>query len=190
MRLQPEENLAPFPAQSDASPRRALGISGFAAGTSVFTEGGWLPVEQVTQGDRLMTFDKGPQRVTSVRSRTFGANIRTFWPNGLVYVPDGALGPAEAFYLLPGQQVMLRDDLAKSMFDDRALLIPSAALVGIRGITRVMPIDLVEVVELRFDEEAIIECEGGTWLKCPGAAARVQSTPLRRRITSRDIGVA
>ena len=154
------------------------------------TDSGWLPVEQVTEGDRIMTLDRGPNRVTSVRRRTFGANLQTFWPNGLVYVPDGALGPAEAFYLLPGQQVMLETELARAMFDDPAILVPAAALVGIRGITRVMPVDLIEVIELRFADEAIIECQGGTWLRCPGVSARIKNNPLRRRGTVSQAGAA
>lgn len=190
MRLRAEDSIDPRLDQTATRQRRLHGGAGLTAGTQVLTDGGWLPVEQISEGDSVMTYDAGPERVTSVRRRTFGANLRTFWPNGLVYVPDNALGPAEGYYLLPGQQVMLRDDLAKSMFDDRALLIPAAALVGIRGITRVLPIDLIEVVELRFDNDAIIECQGGTWLCCPGVSARVQSAPLRRRVTSRAAGAA
>ena len=145
------------------------------------TDSGWLDVAQVVEGDLVMTLDKGPQRVTSVRRRTFGANLHTFWPNGLVYVPDNALGPAEAYYLLPGQEVMLDPSLASAMFDDPAMLVPAAALEGIRGITRVMPIDLIEVLELRFAGEVTIACQGGTWLRCPGVSARMKTVPFRRR---------
>lgn len=180
MRLRPDDDSDPI-AGRETGQRRSLGIAGLTSGTRVLTDSGWMPVEAVNEGDRVMTFDGGPEEVTSVRRRTFGANIQTFWPNGLVYVPDGALGPTAGFYLLPGQHVMLSRNFAGTMFDDPATMIPAAALVGIRGICRVMPIDLVEVVELRFAEEAIVETEGGTWMRCPGVSARVRSTPLRRR---------
>lgn len=145
------------------------------------TDSGWLDAAEVVEGDLVMTLNNGLQRVTSVRRRTFGANLRTFWPNGMVYVPDNALGPAEAYYLLPGQEVMLDHDLANAMFDDPSMLVPAAALEGIRGITRVMPIDLIEVLELRFAGEAIVECQGGTWLRCPGVSARMKTVTFRRR---------
>ncbi len=190
MRLRPDKLSDHQSVRPDAGVRRPLGISGLTAGTKVLTDVGWLPVEQVIEGDLLMTLDGGPTKVTSVRRRTFGANLQSYWPHGLVYVPDGSLGPAEAFYLLPGQQVMLRTELAKAMFDDPATLIPAAALVGIRGICRVMPVDLVEVTELRFADEAVIESEGGTWLRCPSVSARVRSVQTRLRRINLQAGAA
>jgi len=190
MRLRPDDNRGSSSRQAGNGLRRTLGIAGLTAGTHVRAENGWLPVEQVSEGDRVITLERGPDRVTSVRRRTFGANLRTYWPNGLVFVPDNALGPAEAFYLLPGQHVILRPDLAKEMFDDPETVIPAAALIGIRGIRRVMPVDLIEVVELRFDEEANVEAQGGTLLRCPGVSAQVRSAPLRRRRVYSRAGAA
>jgi len=190
MRLRPDDDRGFSSHQAENGLRRALGIAGLTAGTHVLAENGWLPVEQVSEGDRVITLERGPERVTSVRRRTFGANLRTYWPNGLVYVPDNALGPADGFYLLPGQHVILRPDLARAMFDDPETMIPAAALIGIRGICRVMPIDLIEVIELRFAEEAIVEAQGGTMLRCPGTSARVRSTPLRRRRVHSRAGAA
>jgi hypothetical protein len=190
MKLRPNDQESEMVWRAVSGSRRSLGITGLTAGTRVLTDGGWLPAEQLAEGDRVMTFDGGLTPVVSLRRRTFGSNLKLYWPNGLVYVPDGALGPAEAFYLLPGQHVMLRTELARAMFDDLATMIPAAALVGIRGICRVMPVDLVEVLELRFAQEAAIETEGGTWLRCPGLSARVRSTPLRRRRVVSRAGAA
>lgn len=185
MRIRPDNESDP------TQPRRtALGIAGLAAGTAVLTDGGWVSVEDIVEGDRVMTFEHGPQPVTSIRSRVFGADISTFWPNGILYVPAGALGPSEAFYLLPGQHVMLPSDLARAMTDDAAALVPAAALAGIRGICRVMPVDLLEVFELRLPREAAVELEGGTWARCPGISARARSTPLRRRRVYSQAGAA
>ena len=190
MRLRPDDEKSETVWRAVPGARRALGIAGLTAGTRVLTDRGWLPAEHLAEGDRVMTFEGGPRPILSLRRRTFAANLRTYWPNGLVYVPDGALGPAEAFYLLPGQQVMLRTELARAMFDDLATMIPAAALAGIRGICRVMPVDLVEVLELRFAEETVVEAEGGTWLRCPGMSARVRSAPLRRRRVVSRAGAA
>lgn len=190
VRIRPDNGQNRQPDQANGRQRRSLGIAGLTGGTGVMTDSGWTPVEEIAEGDWVMTFHDGPTQVTSSRSRTFGANLRKFWPNGLVYVPDGALGPAEAYYLLPGQQVMLHTDMSAALFDDPESLVPAAALEGINGITRVMPIDLIEVVELRFADDAMIECQGGTWARCPGVSARVKSAPLRRRRVFSHAGAA
>lgn len=186
MRLRPEGD-----SEDQPLPRRnALGMAGIASGTPVLTESGWLVVDDLTEGDRVMTFEHGPLPVTSIRSRTFGADKSTYWPNGIVYVPAGALGPGDAYYLLPGQQIMLPSEIAVSMFEDIATLIPAAAMIGIRGICRVMPVDLLEIFEVRLPRESVIETAGGTWLRCPGVSARVRSSPLRRRRVFAQAGLA
>ncbi|MEM9708184.1 MAG: Hint domain-containing protein [Pseudomonadota bacterium] len=191
MRVRPDTSKPLGDNAAAGAARRALGIGGLTAGTNVLTGDGWCPVEEIGIGDRVVCDDGFGRPVLQVRTRTFGAEIRSLWPNGIIYVPDGALGPAEAFYLLPGQHVVLRREVARRMFDDPTLLIPAAALVGIRGICRVMPVDLLEVVDLRFAEASIVECMGGTMMRCPGLAAKAKpATPFRRRRVYSQAGAA
>ncbi len=190
MRLRPENTGGTTRASRSSETRRTLGIAGVVAGTNILTDGGWLPIEEVSEGDRVITQEGQPQCVTLVRRRVFGSDLQLYWPRGLIYVPDRALGPAEAFYLLPDQTLMVAQDIAKTMFDDPKTLVPAEALVGVRGITRVMPIDLIEVTEMRLEDAAIVECQGGVWLRCPGRAARVPVLHRRRAGFSPKAGAA
>lgn len=174
MRLRPEDDILRDSAPRMTAARRGLGLNGLVAGTEVLGDGGWTPVEGLREGDRLPSFDGGSAPVTAITRRWFGASVAHYWPNGLVLVPEDALGEHPAYYLLPGQQLVLSTDLALRHFDDPLTLVPAAALVGLNGIQRALPVDGIELVELRFPADTMIEIAGGTWVRsAAGGAATI-----------------
>lgn len=143
---------------------------GIAVGTKVATPNGWKKIEDIVEGDKVLTFDDGLQTVQKVQRHTLwetprGAPIAQ-WP---LHVPQGALGNNEAMFLLPGQSVMVESDTADEVLGDPFVLIPSRVLEGYRGISPVVPQHRLEVVELFFEHEQIIFANAGTLFRCTAA---------------------
>ncbi len=148
---------------------RVAGLaSGLIAGTLVATDRGWRPVESITPGDMVLTFDRGLQPVCDV---ILGVSWdddspcpQSLWP---LSVPAGALGNREAMKLLPEQPVMVESDAAEMLFDDPFALLTAADLQGVRGIERSCPGGALEVIQLQFDEDEVVFANAGALVFCP-----------------------
>ena len=143
---------------------------GIAVGTKVATPKGWTKIENVSEGDKVLTFDDGMQTVVRVQHHTLwetprGAPIAQ-WP---LHVPQGALGNSEAMFLLPGQTVMVESDTAEEVLGDPFVLIPARVLEGYRGIAPVVPQHRLKVVELFFENEQVVFANAGTLFRCSAA---------------------
>ena len=151
-------------------------LHGFAAGSVVATHLGWRPVEAITVGDYVMTFDNGMQPVTAV---TRGA----YWmqagdcPEHLlpIEVPAGVLGNDRPMTVLPEQNVMVESDAAEEVLGDPFALIPAETLLGFRGIDRMRPWQAFDVITLHFDHDQVVYVDGGALVLCPAAIAGVAS---------------
>jgi len=145
-------------------------LSGFTAGTRIATERGWRPVEAITVGDKVLTFDNGAQRVVAV---TRGAHFAVCdaLPDfaAPVDVPVGAIGNEEPLVLLPEQPVLVESDAAEAMTGDPFALVPAKALVGYRGIERFRSLRPVEVISLHFENDELVFAEGGGLMLAPSA---------------------
>ncbi|MDU8927408.1 Hint domain-containing protein [Alisedimentitalea sp. MJ-SS2] len=150
-------------------------LSGITAGTMIATAIGWREVGAVQEGDLVLTFDGGMQRVAKVTRTPLwsgsGRCPKAFWP---LMVPVGAIDNAELMIVLPRQGVMLESDLAEKALGDPFALVLAAALEGARGVKRVCPADAVEVVNLHFEADQVIFAEHGALLFCPSGGDLVQ----------------
>lgn len=164
---------------TDCKPRKAAArraeragvLSGLVSGTRVATQVGWRAVESLAEGDVVLTFDAGPQRIRAV-SRTpiwegRGTCPAQFWP---LAVPAGAIGNSAPMRLLPRQGVMLESDRAEALSGDPFALIPAAALEGVGAIERSYPNDDLLIVSLHFDMAEVVFAEEGALMFCPEAA--------------------
>ena len=151
---------------------------GMVAGTTVATSTGWRAVEGVLAGDEVLTFDGGLQRVVSVerQRRICGgcASDVSGWP---LVVPAGVLGNREEITLLPDQAVLVESDVAEAAFGDPFALVPAIALEGFRGICRVPPKAVTEVVILRFERDEVVFASNGALVHCPVARDLLAVTP-------------
>lgn len=151
--------------------------SGLISGTRVETADGWKSVELIRTGETVHTYDGGLQPVKRIERTVFGAEVQEVFPEGLLMVPGGALDNCDAFYLLPEQHVLLESTVAAEILGNPAALVPAAALEGYRGIMRVMPVDVIEVITLLFDDEEVVFANTGAMMQCAprkaaGAAMR------------------
>lgn len=149
--------------------------TGMIAGTKVATAHGWAGVESIHEGQQVLTFDGGLQTVVAVTRHALIADTHTTdsWP---LYVPAGALGNREDMTILPHQPVMIESDLAEQMTGDPFAVIPSRALVGLRGITQVRPAEWVEVIQLHFAQDEIVFANIGALFLCHAKADLISDT--------------
>ncbi|WP_323038314.1 Hint domain-containing protein [Gemmobacter sp.] len=160
----------------------AFVTEGLLDGTLIATPDGWQAVERLEPGDRVLTFDGGPQPIVAVQMALVQAGRdwpQAHWP---LAVPDGALGNRGPLRLLPGQPVLLESDLAEEMFGDPFALIPAAALQGWRGIAPGPPMaqECVRLLVLSVDE--VIYAAGQVLLYCPAdSSAGLPGFDLRPR---------
>lgn len=142
--------------------------SGLLSGTRLATGLGWRPVETLTVGDQVLTFDSGLQPITQIDRKPLWIGTarapRKFLP---LRVPAGALGNREAMDILPQQFVMIESDAAEELFGDPFSIIKAKAFDGIGGIESrsVMPGE--EAIVLHFANEEIVFDRSGTLFYCP-----------------------
>ncbi len=141
---------------------------GFVSSSRVATQLGWRPVQAVTVGDRVMTFDNGMQKVVAV-TRDVHFTVDDSVPEfaSPVCVPAGAIGNDHPMMLLPEQFVMIESDAAEEMSGDPFALVPACALVGFRGIERMVGQRPVEVVTLHFTSDEVVFADGGALVYAP-----------------------
>lgn len=141
--------------------------SGLVAGTRIETERGWQRVEDVIPGTGIHTFDGGLRTLKTVVRTRYGADLPMVYPEGLTLVPGGALGNCEALYVLPDQGILLSGASVESLTGQARVLVRAADIAGHGEIGLAMPVDGIEVVQLRFEDEEIVYANTGICLHCP-----------------------
>lgn len=156
---------------------RATG--GILAGTKVATGLGWRPVQAIAEGDMVLTFDHGLQRVVRVQTHLLSFDNRAKAGAFPLYVPEDALGNLAACIVMPGQAVLVESDLAEDMLGDAFAAVPAGALSGIEGIKPVLPEGPMTVVTLHFARDEAVFGAGGVLFVCAGRGnLLLDDTPL------------
>ena len=148
----------------------ATGYAGFLAGTMVATSLGWRPVEALTVGDEILTFDHGMRPVKSIARRTLvlgdTASAQEMAP---VYIPRDALGNRNPMWVKPEQGLLIEHDLLEDALGDPFAVVPACALEGYRGIARSSQQVSMETVILTFEEDEVVYIEAGVLAFCPAS---------------------
>ena len=155
--------------------------SGLMAGTRVATALGWRPVETLTEGDLVLTFDAGMQPITKInRSPIWDGDSpcpRRFWS---LNVPTGALGNRGELNLMPGQYVMVESDAGEELFGDPFSLINAATLKGTNGIEAVPPQHGQDAIVLHFETDQVVFAESGVLFYCPSSSGLLDQALVER----------
>ncbi len=133
---------------------RAGAATGLPLGTTVMTLDGALPVEHLTQGDRIVT------RAGARILRAVTATLQT--DAAMVAVGAGALGhdrPGRPLLLPADQPVLVRDWRARALWGVDAALVPVARLADGEHVRRVQ-VAQVRLFALSFDDDAVIYADG------------------------------
>lgn len=151
--------------------------AGLLSGTRLAAAVGWHAVETLSPGDRLLTFRNGLQALVAVLpgQHTAAEVPRSLWP---VHVPAGALGCRNDLWLLPGQTLLVETDAAGQAPGTTMALVPAAALVGWRGISRRRPEAGPGLFRLVFAQPQIVYASRAVLLACDGEAGCWLDTPL------------
>jgi hypothetical protein len=157
----------PRPATDYANVLREDGLT---KGIQVLTAEGWQRVERLVPGDRVMTFDNGPQAIVRIHTATISRSGLPAHKAFVMRVPAGALNNDAPLRLLASQEVLIESDVAEQATGDPFLLVPAVLLNGYRGVETEAIDDDVEVFMLTFRDEQIVQVEGGVLAACRAEA--------------------
>lgn len=140
-----------------AGNRRAEGhdqSAGIRAGTIILTLEGALPVEHLSEGDRIITRDG----VRVLR----GLSVRVLRDAAAIRIGAGTLGntrPQDDLTVAPGQKILVRDWRAQALYGTDRAMIPAARLVDgefVRNVT----LEELRLFTLHLDAPAVIYAGG------------------------------
>lgn len=150
---------------------------GLVAGTLVATEMGWQPVESLSPGDRVVTFDNGMQPLRALgRGKLYNGRGPLPQEAQPMVVPARALGNRREMLLLAGQSVLIESDIGEARYGDPFTLVQATALEGWRGIKRAALPATAEVYWLEFEGDEIVYTEGTVLAHCPRRQAEIVAT--------------
>lgn len=131
----------------------AKSAKGFTAGTLLATADGYLPVEYLDRGDRIITRE-GMRKLRMVKVHTYSGPAVTITGTAL-----GHERPEQAMTLPAQANLHLRGALAMSFFRVAEALIPARWLVDGKKVQATEAMNL-RVYELFFDTPQVIYAEG------------------------------
>ena len=132
-----------------------LGPPCFAAGTLIQTATGPRPVEDLQEGDVILTLDHGPQPVRWIGRRTVCA--RHEWAP--IRFMAGTVGNDRPLLVSPQHRMLVQGWQAELYFGQTEILVAAKHLVNGDTIHR-LPMDQVTYVHLLFDQHHLIFAEG------------------------------
>lgn len=153
-------------------------LPAMTAGTMVETENGWMPVERLSLGDAIYTFDGGLAPIAGLRQTRLTAGTQ------LWHVPGGALNNCDDLFLTRDQHVMIFDDNAEDLYDTPYVLVPASALQGFRGTRQIDAQPGTVAVEMTFETEEVVFANSGSLVRC--AAQSGQTDGFFRVLTSAE----
>ncbi|MBY5970728.1 Hint domain-containing protein [Ferrimonas balearica] len=135
----------------------------FAPGSLIATMRGEVPVEQLREGDRVITRDNGMQELRWIGRRDLGPRELATMPHlQPVLVRAGALGhglPHTDLVVSPQHRMLIRSDRASLLYEESEVLVAAKDLVGMPGVERLTN-RKVTYLHLLFDQHEVILANG------------------------------
>ena len=144
------------------------GVICFTPGTMISTPAGPRLVEELCEGDKVLTRDSGPEEVLWVGTRRMtGARMYVQPRLRPIRIGAGALGtdrPDSELLVSPGHRMLVRGPAARALFNTPEVLVPAADLVNGTSITVDLSAREVTYIHLLLPSHHVlwangVECE-------------------------------
>lgn len=171
----------------------------FARGTMISAQRGAVAIEDLREGDMVLTGDNGLQPIRWIGSRKLSAAELEAKPNlRPIRIREGALGrntPSRDLLVSPQHRVLVRSKIAQRMFGTLEILVAAKHLRESDGIDAAEDLAEVEYFHMLFDRHEVVfanaaETEslytGPETLKSVGIAAREEIFALFPELRNRE----
>ncbi len=141
-------------------------VACFTPGAMILTDRGEVAVEDLVEGDAVLTRDDGFQPLRWIGRRDLtGADLKAEARFAPVQIAKGALGlnlPERDMKVSPQHRMLMTGPRAELLFGEHEVLVAAIHMVGMAGVTRVQPADGVSYLHVLFDQHEIVWADG-TW---------------------------
>lgn len=136
----------------------------FVTGTLIETEAGFVTVENLKVGDKVLTRDNGFKEISWIGSVQLSAAQLQDNPNHRpIRISAGALGPdtpSSDLLVSPQHRVLVRSKIAQRMFGANEVLVAAKQLLLIDGIDIADDLQDVRYFHILFDQHEIVNSNG------------------------------
>lgn len=174
-------------------------VTCFTRGVKIATPKGEVAIEDLREGDLVLTRDHGPQPLRWLGStRVSPADLQRNEKLRPIRIAAGALGsgvPASDLIVSPQHRVLVRSKIAGRMFDAPEVLVAARQLLQIDGVDIVTDLSGVEYFHMLFDRHEVVVSNGAETeslytgpeaLKAIPDAAREEILALFPELAGRD----
>jgi hypothetical protein len=158
------QSLAPALRPEGAGNVDGGGVICFTPGTRISTPDGPKLVEDLREGDRVLTRDSGAQDVQWIGSRRMtGARLFAMPRLRPVRIHAGALGierPDQELLVSPEHRMLVRGPAARALFNTAEVLVPAHELVNGSTVTVDLAVRAVTYIHLLLPSHQIIWANG------------------------------
>ncbi|WP_136636705.1 Hint domain-containing protein [Pseudooceanicola onchidii] len=142
----------------------AGGVICFTPGTRIATPYGAVPVEELREGDRVLTKDNGPQEILwSGARRMSGARLYTMPHLRPVRISPGAFGidrPDDTLLVSPEHRMLVRGRAAQALFNTDEVLVAARDLINGTTIRQKTGLKEITYIHLLLESHQVI------WANC------------------------
>ncbi len=134
---------------------QSVGIACFAKGTKISTPNGQKPVENLTRGDLVNTFDGHAKPIKWIGSRTVPATGK----HAPIVFEKGAIGNTAKLTVSPLHRILIKDWRTEYLFDETEVLAAAKHLVNGDTIYS-SPTKSIAYYHMMFEDHEIVFSEG------------------------------
>jgi Ca2+-binding RTX toxin-like protein len=127
----------------------------FARGTKILTHSGEVLIEDLSEGDQILSLDHGLQQIKWIGSRTVPAT-GDFAP---ITIAKGVLGNHSDLTVSPQHRMLVAGSVAELLFGEPEVLVPAKHLLSWDGVYRAK-LETVEYFHILFETHQVIHANG------------------------------